>query len=539
MQFAGVTGLLIFIIVTMMPFKLSAAATIKRPFGSERQAATGTTLVFTINGAPAKLLLANNYSATTAASNKLVIFLHYYGGTVNSEPPSGFVDSLRNNGYSVATLSAGNSWGDPAAQALYVGLYQYLEQNFKFQPEVYFITDSMGTLAALNILDQKLIPVRSFIGITPVVAIYNYYAYDFTHNGVTHQTIEKAYGFLTGLVNAEKAVQSYDPFQTIKITNGDTVFNGNNVPTYFLQGTLDPYMSWTRTMVNASLNQQLAIVPGGGHDTLVVTPSSISTMLAWMKNSNSAVSNAGLLNLSLSTGRLSPAFSPATDSYTTSVNYFTTAIKIVPQAKDSLATVKVNGIKVTSGPINKDLSAGTNIVTTTVTAPNGSTQTYTVKITRESLHETLANLIICVTRILPGNETGTSGYAAPESEAGEAMKIIAINNKEIAPPLKNAPDDQQDDGIVVHRGVSPNGDGINDFLMIEGITAYPDNWLIIANSNGVLVYETKGYDNNSKVFDGHSNKNGRMQRPGTYFYSLAYKVGNIIKHKTGFIVLKY
>jgi hypothetical protein len=30
-----------------------------------------------------------------------------------------------------------------------------------------------------------------------------------------------------------------------------------------------------------------------------------------------------------------------------------------------------------------------------------------------------------------------------------------------------------------------------------------------------------------------------MQLPGTYFFALDYTVNGIIKHKTGFIVLKY
>ncbi|WP_367119265.1 hypothetical protein [uncultured Mucilaginibacter sp.] len=53
------------------------------------------------------------------------------------------------------------------------------------------------------------------------------------------------------------------------------------------------------------------------------------------------------------------------------------------------------------------------------------------------------------------------------------------------------------------------------------------------------MFEAKGYDNSTKVFDGHSNKNGAMQMPGTYFYSLDYAVNGITIHKTGFIVLKY
>ncbi len=59
------------------------------------------------------------------------------------------------------------------------------------------------------------------------------------------------------------------------------------------------------------------------------------------------------------------------------------------------------------------------------------------------------------------------------------------------------------------------------------------------NRSGVLVYEAKGYDNSTKVFDGHSSTNGKLQQAGTYMYSLEYKDGDEMKHKTGFIVLKY
>ncbi len=56
--------------------------------------------------------------------------------------------------------------------------------------------------------------------------------------------------------------------------------------------------------------------------------------------------------------------------------------------------------------------------------------------------------------------------------------------------------------------------------------------------SGELIYEVKGYDNQNKVFDGHST-NGKLQQPGTYFYSLEYKSGNETKRKTGYFVLKY
>jgi len=165
----------------------------------------------------------------------------------------------------------------------------------------------------------------------------------------------------------------------------------------------------------------------------------------------------------------------------------------------------VNGTAVASGNPSTiiPLAVGPNTITTVVTAQDGTTtKTYTLTITRAA-----------------------GGLNA-------IYDAISVTNPADKPQLMG-------EDIHVHQGVSPNGDGVNDFLIIENITNYPDNKLQIMNRNGQLIYATQGYDNSSKVFDGHSNKNGKMQLPGTYFYQLDYTVNGIAKHKTGFIVLKY
>jgi gliding motility-associated-like protein len=94
------------------------------------------------------------------------------------------------------------------------------------------------------------------------------------------------------------------------------------------------------------------------------------------------------------------------------------------------------------------------------------------------------------------------------------------------------------EALTVKQAVSPNGDGINDRLTIAGINAYPENTVRIMNRNGDVIYEAKGYDNESKAFDGRSSK-GTLQQPGTYFYSIEYKKGTETLRKTGYMVLKY
>jgi gliding motility-associated-like protein len=218
-----------------------------------------------------------------------------------------------------------------------------------------------------------------------------------------------------------------------------------------------------------------------------------------------AAANANILKLKLSAGVLSPTFAQATLSYTASVANTVSSVTITPTTSDSNATVKVNGVTVASGTASPAiaLSVGSNVITTVATAQDGvTTKTYTVTVTRAM--------------------GGANSFYQPSS-------------------VVNAPDRPQiaGDGITVRQGVSPNGDGMNDFLVIDGIAAYPDNKLAIMSRNGELVFEATGYDNGAHTFDGHSNKNGKMQQPGTYFYSLEYKVGEVTRHKTGFIILKY
>jgi gliding motility-associated-like protein len=216
-------------------------------------------------------------------------------------------------------------------------------------------------------------------------------------------------------------------------------------------------------------------------------------------------SNATLALLQISGQTISPTFATGTTSYTSNVTNATASIKVEAFTNSSVATISINGDAVASGVASPalPLDIGSNTITTVVTAQDGvTTDTYT----------------IIVTRAMPSMNTIYQPIGVAKS-----TDSISIEN----------------DGIVVHQGVSPNGDGINDFLMIEGITAYPDNHLMIIDRSGALVYQTKGYDNSTKTFDGHSNINGRMQLPGTYFYSLDYSTSGVVKHKTGYIILRY
>ena len=91
-------------------------------------------------------------------------------------------------------------------------------------------------------------------------------------------------------------------------------------------------------------------------------------------------------------------------------------------------------------------------------------------------------------------------------------------------------------------GISPNGDGINDFWVIDGIENHPDNVVSIYNRWGDLVWEIHGYDNYSRVFNGEANKKtgfGASSLPsGTYFFNIQVSEPNNLNKLRGYLVLK-
>ena len=254
------------------------------------------------------------------------------------------------------------------------------------------------------------------------------------------------------------------------------------------------------SVASGAASGAIALSVGANTITTVVTAQDGVTKKTYtLVVTKQASAVATLSGLSPGTGKLSPAFNVGVFSYTENVANTVSTITVTPTTTVNTATVTVNGTAVASGTASNAiaLAVGANTINTVVTAQDGSTtKTYTLTVTR-------------------------AAGAADSFDPG-----ISVTKPTETPSLN-------DDIVLVHQGVSPNGDGINDFLVIDGIQAYPNNKLSIMNRNGQLVYQTAGYDNSSKVFDGHSNKNGQMQLPGTYFYQLDYTVKGITKHKTG------
>ncbi|TND03174.1 MAG: Ig family protein [Bacteroidetes bacterium] len=81
-------------------------------------------------------------------------------------------------------------------------------------------------------------------------------------------------------------------------------------------------------------------------------------------------------------------------------------------------------------------------------------------------------------------------------------------------------------GVYVYSGLTPNGDGHNDFWFIEYIDLYMPNSVVVFDRWGTEVWSGENYDNINVVWTG-KDKQGNDLPDGTYFYLI--KVGDKTK----------
>ncbi|WP_267740668.1 gliding motility-associated C-terminal domain-containing protein [Myroides injenensis] len=104
-----------------------------------------------------------------------------------------------------------------------------------------------------------------------------------------------------------------------------------------------------------------------------------------------------------------------------------------------------------------------------------------------------------------------------------------------------------DGDVVIYNLVTPDGDGKNDYFIIDNIQRFPNNSVEIYNRWGIKVFDTTNYDSRDNVFRGYSdgrvtvNKNEKLPT-GTYYYIVTYeykgKEGSRMIKKSGYLHLE-
>ena len=124
------------------------------------------------------------------------------------------------------------------------------------------------------------------------------------------------------------------------------------------------------------------------------------------------------------------------------------------------------------------------------------------------------------------NSDNTFTYRPYNGFTGTDSFVYSICNDNAIPQCDSAtvfihvlPLENIGDNVLVYNGITPNGDGVNDKWIIEGIDKYPENYIQIFNRWGSVIREYYSYDNVDVVWDG-TNENDKTLPDGTYFYLL-------------------
>ena len=138
-----------------------------------------------------------------------------------------------------------------------------------------------------------------------------------------------------------------------------------------------------------------------------------------------------------------------------------------------------------------------------------------------------------------GNQVGSGNLSKDRS-----------NNGHIDSNLNGNPSDQGEDestpvtltgtaqALIIPDGFTPDGDGQNDNFVIQGISLYPDNKLIVYNRWGNIIYQQQNYANNWNGVPNYKSSNSDKVAQGTYYYILELNKDDE-KPRKGYIVIEY
>ncbi|MBD1362329.1 cadherin-like beta sandwich domain-containing protein [Mucilaginibacter sp. ZT4R22] len=316
----------------------------------------------------------------------------------------------------------------------------------------------------------------------------------------------------TGSNNTGLSSMSINPGVLTRVGTSDNYTSSvsNSVNSVELTlGTKDPATIKVNGVATAQNTASAPVTLTGAATTFpveITAEDGVTTRVINITVNKTGSNNTALNYIAVSSGPITRVGTSA--NWVSSAGNSVNSVQITLGTKDP-ATIKVNGVTTAQRTASAPLTlAGTaTVIPIEITAEDGvTTLAFTITVNR-----TAPPVIAAVNK----NRNTIDVLQKPEP----STDVLAID-------------------LVVKQAVSPNGDGINDRLTIQGINAFPENTVRIMNRNGDVVYEARGYDNESKAFDGHSSK-GTLQQAGTYFYSVEYKKGTETKRKTGYIVVKY
>ncbi len=170
--------------------------------------------------------------------------------------------------------------------------------------------------------------------------------------------------------------------------------------------------------------------PNGSQKTYVVTV-----------NRAALGGNNNLQSLTVTPGPLIPAFAASTTSYTVNVAVTVVSVTVTARAQDAGASVSIAGQPTTSQSVALGAPGSSTVISTEVTAPNGSPRTYLVTVNRAALggDNNLRSLTVTSGSLVPAFAAGTTSYTVDvatsvtnvtvTAQAQDAGATVSINNQ--------------------------------------------------------------------------------------------------------------
>jgi hypothetical protein len=256
-----------------------------------------------------------------------------------------------------------------------------------------------------------------------------------THNTARRKRPWLSFAFVLLALTSFASAQSNSDLSSLVPSAGtlDPVFDGATIDYTATVPFATTSITVTPTVAEAGATvtvNTIAVISGDASDpiALSVGPNVISTEVTSQDLSTTktytltvtrgaASTNADLSDLVPSDGTLDPVFDSGTIAYTATVPFATSSMTVTPTAAGTGATITVNSNPVASGSPSDAiaLSVGANVISTEVTAEDGSTtKTYTLTVTREaaSTNADLSGLVPSDGTLDPVFDSGTIAYAA-------------------------------------------------------------------------------------------------------------------------------
>lgn len=139
--------------------------------------------------------------------------------------------------------------------------------------------------------------------------------------------------------------------------------------------------------------------------------------------------------------------------------------------------------------------------------PEGCLAPYSISLTR--VGDTLP--------FITEDDVDIMGYTFKSLDSGEYIVTIRGATLCTEQRLETLGVEYEDCDVSVYTGITPNGDGKNDFWIIPNIESNQPNSVRIYSRWGTMVWKAENYDNDVNVWDGQSSRNSNLP-DGTYYY---------------------